>query len=120
MKCNICWDCGNACANKCDYIRLGTAIKGWTARKHDDGYLIDKCPNFVTDGDIGFKKIAKLLGFNANTMNAYVRNGKQYLVEERARKKGYIYSVYKSDDASTIHLLVPLNVQRGLDSNEGL
>lgn len=120
MKCNICWDCGNACANKCDYIRLGRPVAGWTARKGRGNYLIEKCPNFVTDGDIGIKKIASLLGFNPITMIDYVRRGKGYIVENRANERGYAYSAYKCDDASTIHLLVPLNVQRGLDSNEGL
>ena len=120
MKYNICWDCGNACANKCDYIRLGTEIKGWTARKGNGNYIIEKCPNFVSDGDIGFRKISKLLGMNQSTMVNYVSRSKFDLIKKRANEKGYSYSCCKSPDCTAVHLLLPLNVQRGLDSNERL
>lgn len=115
MKYNICWDCGNACANKCDYIRLGTEIKGWTAQKRDDYYLIDQCPNFVSDGDIGAKSIAKILGISITTLNNILARGQYEKLDKKAREKGYTYSCYKCNDSKPIHLLLPLNVERGLD-----
>lgn len=115
MKYNICWDCGNACANKCEYIHSGAKIEGWTAREYDGGYLIDQCPNFVSDGDIGAKNIAKILGLSKSCINNIIARGQYEKLEKKARAKGYTYSYYKCDDAQPIHLLLPLNVKRGLD-----
>lgn len=120
MKYNICWECGNACAHKCEYVRSGHAIDGWTAKECKGGYLIDKCPNFVTDGYIGLKNIAKILGLTENSILAYLGRGQMHKVVDRAKEMGYNYSYYKSKDAPPIHLLVPINEQRGLDSNDNL
>lgn len=120
MKCNICWNCGNACANKCKYIRFGVAIDGWTAKKGKDNYLISKCPNFVTDGDIGVRKIGEILGCNYTTVSQYAIRGRIDKLQEKAKEKGYVYRVYKSDGKSLVHILLPEGVQRGLDSNERL
>lgn len=120
MKCNICWNCGNACANKCKYIRFGTAIDGWTAKKGKGNYsIISQCPNFVTDGDIGLNKIGELLGLHSTTVYQYATNGRISKLQARAKEKGYAYRFYKSDETS-VHILLPLGVQRGLDSNERL
>ena len=120
MKFNICWECGNACANKCEYIRSGQAIKGWTAQKGKGNYLISQCPNFVTDGDIGLKNIAKALGWTDGMILGCLRYGKIERIVERAKEKGYKYSCQDVDDRSRLHLLVPLNQKRGLDSNDNL
>lgn len=115
MKYNICWDCGNACANKCDYIRLGVEINGWTARKHDDYYLINQCPNFVSDGDIGARSIARILGISRSALNNIIARGEYEKLDKKAREKGYTYSCYKCNDSKPVHLLLPLDVKRGLD-----
>lgn len=120
MKYNICWECGNACANKCEYVRSGRAIKGWTARKGKGNYLISKCPNFVTDGDIGVKNIASILGWTESVFYGCVNRGQIERVVNRAKEKGYAYSCYGTGDRFRVHLLVPLNQKRGLDSNEVL
>lgn len=121
MKYNICWECGNACANKCKYIRLGVAIDGWTAIKGKDNYLISKCPNFVTDGDIGVRKIGELLGYNQTTVCQYAKGGRIYKLQERAEERGYTYKFYcGAGEDTAVHLLIPIGVERGLDSNESL
>ena len=56
----LCWDCKNACANSCCWMRDYTPVPGWKAqvvarKKSDQGqylgksYFIVKCPNFVKD-----------------------------------------------------------------------
>lgn len=120
MKYNICWKCGNACANKCKYIRFGIAIDGWTAKKGKDNYLISKCPNFVTDGDVGVRKIGEILGVSCTTVSHYALEGKLDKLQAKAKEKGYVYRVYKDDGNTMVHILLPVGVQRGLDSNERL
>lgn len=56
----LCWDCKNACANQCCWMRNCTPVPGWDAKvvarkKSDQGqylgksYFIVKCPNFVQE-----------------------------------------------------------------------
>jgi len=56
----LCWDCKNACANACCWMRDCTPVPGWDAKevarhKSDQGlylgptYAIKSCPNFVQD-----------------------------------------------------------------------
>lgn len=56
----LCWDCKNACANSCCWMRDYTPVPGWKAqvvarKKSDQGaylgqsFFIKSCPNFVKD-----------------------------------------------------------------------
>ena len=44
--CSICFDCENAYAHKCQKIRDGTPIKGWSVEKGTEGYRVLACPGF--------------------------------------------------------------------------
>lgn len=56
----LCWNCKNACANRCCWMRDFTPVPGWVAKQvaqknSDHGpywgptYAIESCPNFVKE-----------------------------------------------------------------------
>ena len=47
----ICWDCANACGGGCSWSdpERQTPVKGWTATKNTNGYIVHDCPKFIRE-----------------------------------------------------------------------
>lgn len=67
QKVQLCWDCENAYASKCKWVRAGIPIEGWDAEKTEIrngygenastalSYLIKSCPNYIKEHKISAK-----------------------------------------------------------------
>ncbi len=87
-KANMCFDCQNAYANKCEYIHWGKPTAEQTAKVTKNGINILKCKNFVKDDitRIGKYDLFKFLGLKPYPN----RNITFEELEELTLQKGYL------------------------------
>lgn len=86
---SICFDCKNARADKCEKVRFGNPVKGWTAKETEWGYAVKACPNFRFDYEgyqrIRFHDLSEKLKVSIKTMRT---KGFEWTQKE-AHKVGY-------------------------------
>lgn len=46
---SICWECEKATNGKCSWSRNFVPVDGWDAEKTDNGYHVNKCPQFTKE-----------------------------------------------------------------------
>lgn len=86
---NICFDCANAYAHKCEKIAHGTPIDGWTAKElSGGGYDVKACPNYKCDFmQTNFDEMGKILGKSKSSARYYEEIG---TLSNMLKEKGYI------------------------------
>lgn len=68
--CNLCFDCKNAYAHKCERILNGKPIKGSKIIVTESGnVIIRNCPNFKYDGKKELNKHYKILKFRTKKLD---------------------------------------------------
>lgn len=57
---SICFECKNAYAHKCEWVRSNTPITGWKVERgileNREGICVLRCPNYKTDRDVKVKR----------------------------------------------------------------
>ena len=124
----LCWDCKNACANQCCWMRNCTPVPGWDAKvvarkKSDQGqylgksYFIVKCPNFVKDKKCKEEKkdgitISEAVRFRINELLSKKKIGWEDLERKTFVRAGVIKTVArcraKSVNVRTIYAVSEL------------
>lgn len=51
----ICWDCSNACGNRCSWSKDLVPVDGWTVEETSTGVRVTACPQFRRDSAISKK-----------------------------------------------------------------